>query len=74
MRAPSDRPRLVPALERATYRAEAPIRKVVRSHRLNPLPHAGTISVFLLGVVKFCISDRFKCCFWPRKFLDLLDT
>ena len=30
---------------------EAPIRKVVRSHRLNPLPHAGTISVFLLGVV-----------------------
>jgi ferredoxin/mono/diheme cytochrome c family protein len=24
---------------------------VVRSHRLNPLPHAGTISVFLLAVV-----------------------
>lgn len=45
------RPRLVPALERATFRAESPIRKVVRSHRLNPLPHAGTISVFLLGVV-----------------------
>ncbi len=43
--------RLVPALERATYRAEAPVRKVVRSHRLNPLPHAGTISVFLLIVV-----------------------
>lgn len=44
-------PRLVPALERATFRAEAPLRKVVRSHRLNPLPHAGTISVFLLIVV-----------------------
>lgn len=44
-------PRLVPALERASYRAEAPVRKVVRSHRLNPLPHAGTISVFLLIVV-----------------------
>ena len=44
-------PRLVPALERASARAEAPIRTIVRSHRLNPLPHAGTISVFLLGVV-----------------------
>jgi ferredoxin/mono/diheme cytochrome c family protein len=44
-------PRLVPALERATFRAEAPVRKVVRSHRLNPLPHAGTISIFLLIVV-----------------------
>lgn len=47
----SERPRLVPALERATFLAETPIRKVARSHRLNPLPHAGTISVFLLGVV-----------------------
>lgn len=45
------RPVLVPALERATYRAEAPLRGLVRSNRLNPLPHAGTISVFLLGVV-----------------------
>ena len=44
-------PRLVPALERASARAEVPVRKLVRSHRLNPLPHAGTISVFLLGVV-----------------------
>ena len=52
MRSTSDvTPRVVPALERATYRAEAPIRKVVRSNRLNPLPHAGTISVFLLLVV-----------------------
>lgn len=41
----------MPALERASARAEAPIRTIVRSHRLNPLPHAGTISVFLLGVV-----------------------
>lgn len=44
-------PRLLPALERATIRAEAPVRKVVRSHRLNPLPYAGTISIFLLIVV-----------------------
>lgn len=42
---------LVPTLERATYRAEAPLRRLVGSHRLNPLPHAGTISVFLLIVV-----------------------
>jgi ferredoxin len=48
---PEDAPKLVPALERATFRAEAPIRKVVRSNRLNPLPYAGTISVFLLIVV-----------------------
>ena len=48
---PDDGPRLVPALERATFRAEAPVRKVVRSNRLNPLPYAGTISVFLLIVV-----------------------
>jgi ferredoxin/mono/diheme cytochrome c family protein len=44
-------PRLVPALERATYHAEAPVRRIVRSNRLNPLPYAGTISVFLLIVV-----------------------
>jgi hypothetical protein len=46
-----DGPRLIPALERATFRAEAPVRKAVRSNRLNPLPYAGTISVFLLIVV-----------------------
>ena len=44
-------PRLVPALERASAKAERPVRSVVRSNRLNPLPHAGTISVFLFGVV-----------------------
>lgn len=44
-------PRLVPALERATFRAERPVRTAVRSNRLNPLPHAGTISVFLLAIV-----------------------
>ena len=47
----SDGSRLVPSLERATARAEAPIRRVVRSNRFNPLPYAGTISVFLLIVV-----------------------
>ncbi|MEZ5217622.1 MAG: hypothetical protein R2715_13820 [Ilumatobacteraceae bacterium] len=40
-------------LERATLRVETPVRRTVGSNRLNPLPHAGTISVFLLGVVIF---------------------
>ena len=44
-------PRLVPALERATSTAERPVRRFVGSNRLNPLPHAGTISVLLLIVV-----------------------
>jgi ferredoxin/mono/diheme cytochrome c family protein len=39
------------ALEHAALWAERPIRGASRSNRLNPLPHAGTISVFLLGVV-----------------------
>lgn len=38
-------------MERATLAVEAPLRRVVGSNRLNPLPHAGTISVFLFGVV-----------------------
>jgi ferredoxin len=38
-------------LETATNRVEGPIRRFVGSNRLNPLPHAGTISVFLLIVV-----------------------
>jgi len=42
---------VVSSLERATYRAETPVRRFVGSNRLNPLPHAGTISVFLLIVV-----------------------
>jgi ferredoxin/mono/diheme cytochrome c family protein len=43
--------RVVPRLERLTYTAEAPVRRLVGSNRLNPLPHAGTISIFLLIVV-----------------------
>lgn len=39
------------ALERATTLVERPVRAISGSHRLNPLPHAGTITVFLLGVV-----------------------
>lgn len=38
------------ALDQATAWVEKPVRRVARSGRLNPLPHAGTISVFLLGV------------------------
>ena len=39
------------SLERWTMRAESPLGRLVRSQRLNPLPHTGTISVFLLLVV-----------------------
>ena len=42
---------LLAGLETATNRVESPIRRFVGSNRLNPLPHAGTISVFLLIVV-----------------------
>jgi len=42
---------LLAGLERATNQMESPIRRFVGSNRLNPLPHAGTISVFLLIVV-----------------------
>ncbi len=38
-------------LERATILAEAPLRRLSRRWRLNPLPHAGTITVFLLLVI-----------------------
>ncbi len=38
-------------LDRATQWIEWPVRRAVGSHRLNPLPHAGTISVFLFAVV-----------------------
>ncbi|MEL6981066.1 MAG: hypothetical protein AAFO29_01445, partial [Actinomycetota bacterium] len=39
------------AADHATLWVERPIRRLAGSARLNPLPHAGTISVFLLGVV-----------------------
>ncbi len=39
------------AIEHATLWVERPVRRIAGSHRLNPLPHAGTISVFLLGLV-----------------------
>ncbi len=39
------------ALDRVTFTIERPVRRLVGSNRLNPLPHAGPISVFLLGVV-----------------------
>ncbi len=44
-------PRTLRAVDHATAWAERPIRRLVGSARLNPLPHAGTISLFLLGVV-----------------------
>ena len=39
------------ALDRAALWMERPVRALAGSNRLNPLPHAGTISVFLLFVV-----------------------
>ncbi|MFW2380333.1 MAG: cytochrome b N-terminal domain-containing protein [Acidimicrobiales bacterium] len=39
------------ALEHAALWIERPVRRIAGSNRLNPLPHAGTITVFLLGVV-----------------------
>ena len=42
---------LIIGLERLTLRAEAPLRRFIGSNRLNPLPHAGSISVFLFAVV-----------------------
>jgi ferredoxin/mono/diheme cytochrome c family protein len=44
-------PAAIDALDRATVRVEQPVRRLAGSARLNPLPHAGTISVFLLGLV-----------------------
>lgn len=38
-------------LARVTFAAESPVRRFVSSGRLNPLPHAGTISVVLFIVV-----------------------
>lgn len=43
--------RTLSALERGTLAVESPVRRLAGSNRLNPLPHAGTISVFLLVVV-----------------------
>ena len=48
---PTRFPAALDAVEHAALWVERPIRKVAGSNRLNPLPHAGTISVFLLGVV-----------------------
>ena len=38
-------------LARVTFAVEAPVRRLVGSGRLNPLPHAGTISVVLFFIV-----------------------
>ncbi|MEA1903606.1 MAG: hydrogenase iron-sulfur subunit [Actinomycetota bacterium] len=43
--------RRIDGLARVSFAVEAPVRKAVGSGRLNPLPHAGTISVVLMFVV-----------------------
>ena len=39
--------RILTGLERATAFVERPLTRLIGSHRLDPLPHAGTISMFL---------------------------
>lgn len=41
----------VDGLARVTFAVESPVRRLVGSGRLNPLPHAGTISVILFFIV-----------------------
>lgn len=41
----------IDGLARVTFAAESPVRRLVGSGRLNPLPHAGTISVVLFIIV-----------------------
>jgi len=45
-----DHPR-IDGLAKVSFAFESPVRKAVGSGRLNPLPHAGTISVVLMFVV-----------------------
>lgn len=45
------KPDLLDRVEGVSLAAERPLRRLVGANRANPLPHAGTISVFLLGVV-----------------------
>lgn len=47
---PPTHPRL-DGLAKVTFAVESPVRRVVGSGRLNPLPHAGTISVVLFFIV-----------------------
>lgn len=61
-------PGLIGGLDRATAAAESPIRRLVGSARLNPLPHAGTISVFLLIVVT--ITGVYLTLFFEFGFVD----
>ena len=43
--------RAITSLDRRTQFVERPVRRLSGADRLNPIVHAGTISVFLLGVV-----------------------
>lgn len=49
-RGPEEHPHL-DNLAKVTFAVESPVRRIVGSGRLNPLPHAGTISVVLFFVV-----------------------
>lgn len=50
MKEPEEHPNL-DRLARVTFAVESPVRRLVGSGKLNPLPHAGTISVILFIIV-----------------------
>lgn len=50
VREPAEHPHL-DGLARVTFAVESPVRRLVGFGRLNPLPHAGTISVILFFIV-----------------------
>ena len=60
------------AIEHASLWLERPVRRVVGSNRLNPLPHAGTISVFLLAVV--LLSGLYITLFYEFGFAASYDS
>jgi ferredoxin len=58
--------------EHALMWAERPIARLSLSRRLNPLPHAGTISVFLLGVVT--LTGLYITLFFEFGFADSYES
>ena len=58
--------------EHALMWVERPIARLSLSRRLNPLPHAGTISVFLLGVVTF--TGLYLTLFFEFGFTDSYES
>lgn len=60
------------SLDHATVWVEKPVRRLAGPARLNPLPHAGSISVFLLGVV--VISGLYITLFFEYGYVASYDS